>query len=76
MINQEIPIEPGMNVRHDDGLTYQVDGVRRSTVGWEETHKLGGMMIDYTQLEDGDFPAGTEWQKDEEGFRKYFTPEG
>jgi hypothetical protein len=76
MIDKEIPIEPGMNVRHVGGLRYHVDDVRRSTIGLEETHKLGGMMVNYTQLEDGEFPAGTEWQKDEEGFRKHFTLEG
>jgi hypothetical protein len=76
MINQEIPIVPGMNVRQDEGLAYKVDDVRRSTIDYEETRKLGGMMVNYTQLEDGDFPAGTKWQKDEEGFRKHFTPEG
>ena len=75
MINREVRIVPGMYVRHDDGLLYRVDDVRRSTTGYEETHKLDGMMVNYTQLEDGDFKAGTEWQKDEEGFRKYFTPE-
>lgn len=73
MIEKDIVIAPGMVVLHDEGLTYQVDDVRRSTRDYELTHELGGMTVNYTQLENGGFPAGTKWNKDEEGFREHFT---
>lgn len=73
MIDKEIPIAPDMRVRHDEGLLYKVEDVRYSTVGYEETHKFGGMMVNYVQLEEGTFPAGTKYVKDEEGFRQAFT---
>ena len=75
MIEKDIPIKPRMFVRQDDGLHYEVEDVRPSTVDWEVTRELGKSMVNYTQLEDGDYPAGTKYVKDEEGFRKYFTIE-
>ena len=75
MIEKDISIEPGMVVRHVDGLTYRVEGTGLSTVGYETAHELGGRMVLYVQLEDGSYPAGSYWCKDEEGFRKHFTPE-
>ena len=76
MIEKDVPIIPAMLVMHDEGLMYEVDDVRRSTVSYEETHAIGGTVVNYTQLDDGEFPAGTRWQKDEDGFRKHFTVEG
>lgn len=64
-----------MVVRHDEGLTYQVEDVRHSTVGYELTHLIGGRVVNYTQLETGGYPAGTKWSKDEPGFRQYFSVE-
>lgn len=75
MIEKDITIEPRMFVRHDDGLHYEVEDVRQSTVDYEYTHELGKRMVNYIQLEDGDHPAGSRWVKDEEGFRKAFTSE-
>lgn len=75
MIEKDVPIKREMVVRHVDGLTYRVEGIGLSTVGYETAHELGGRMVFYTQLEDGSYPAGTNWCKDEEGFRQYFTPE-
>ena len=75
MIPDKDPINPGMTVRHDEGLLYRVDDVRRSTTGYEVTHELGGLTVNYTQLEQGNFPPGTTYSKDEEGFRTYFTHE-
>jgi hypothetical protein len=75
MIPHERQIEPAMTVRHDEGLLYRVDDMRQSTGGYEQTHTLGGNVVNYTQLEQGSFPPGTKWSKDEEGFRTYFTIE-
>jgi hypothetical protein len=73
MIEKGAPIVPGMFVRHDEGLLYQVDDTRQSTVDYETTRQLGVLMVDYTQKEPGHFPVGTKWVKDEEGFRNHFT---
>jgi hypothetical protein len=75
MIDKDIEITPGMVVLHDEGLHYQVEDTRRSTNDYEKTHQLGGTVVNYTQLEDGSFPAGTKWSKDEAGFREFFTPD-
>lgn len=75
MIEKNIKIVPGMTVVHDEGLHYQVEDVRQSTNGYEVTHELGGMVVNYTQLEDGSYPAGTKWSKDESSFRQFFTPD-
>jgi hypothetical protein len=73
MINKDTEIKNGMTVRHDEGLRYQVEDVRQSTDDYEATHELGGMVVNYTQLEDGSYPAGTKWSKDEAKFRQFFT---
>ncbi len=73
MIDKEAEIIPGVMVIHDEGLRYRVDDLRRSTAGYEATHKVGGFVVGYTQLEDGSFPAGTGWSKPEEEFRQFFT---
>lgn len=75
MIDETIDILPGMVVRHDEGLRYQVEDTRQSTNGYEQTHQLGAMVVNYTQLEQGSFPVGTKWNKDEAGFRAAFTLE-
>ncbi len=75
MIPKNIEIAPGMTVTHDAGLRYQVEDVRQSTDGYETAHELGGMVVNYTQLEAGSCPAGTKWSKSEAGFRQFFTPE-
>lgn len=75
MIPDGVEIIPGMTARHDEGLLYRVDDVRRSTNGYEVSHELGGLTVNYTQLEQGSFPPGTQWSKDEEGFRTHFTVE-
>lgn len=75
MFDKDTPIVPAMTVRHDAGLRYQVDDVRQSTEGYEHSHELGGMVVNYTQLEEGGYPAGTKWSKGEEGFRQFFTPD-
>ena len=64
-----------MEVRHDEGgLRYRVEDTPLSTIDYETTHAVGAAMIYYTQLEDGSYPAGTTWVKDEPGFREAFTP--
>jgi hypothetical protein len=74
MIEDRVEIVPKTIVRHDEGLLYRVDKVDRyNAIGWEEARKLGGKLIDYTQLEDGQFPAGTQYGKDEASFRRCFT---
>lgn len=73
MISTDTPIVAGMIVRHDEGLLYEIEDTRRSTVGYEQTHSVGNTMVNYKQLEDGSYPAGTKWVKDEEGFRSSFT---
>lgn len=73
MIAKNLPILPGTIVQHDEGLLYKVEDIRKSTVDYEKDHKLNGLVVNYTQLEQGSFPAGTKWSKDEDGFRKYFT---
>jgi len=75
MIDETVAIVPGMVVVHDEGLRYEVEDTRLSTNGYEKTHQLGAKVVNYTQLEDGSFPAGTKWSKDEEGFREAFTLE-
>ena len=74
MIDKDIEITAGMVIVHDEGLKYQVEDARRSTNDYEKEHKLGGVVVNYIQLEDGSFPAGTKWNKDEAGFREFFTP--
>ena len=73
MIDKKIAIFPDMIVRHDEGLTYRVDDVRTSTTGYETAHTLGGCVVNYTQIDQGSYPPGTKWSKDEAGFRMYFT---
>ncbi len=74
MIDKSIEIVPDMIVRQDEGLTYKVDDLREDTRNYEIIHELGGWTVNYTQLEDGDKkPAGTSYNKDEEGFRQHFT---
>ena len=73
MIDKEVAIVPDMVVRHDEGLTYRVEDVRASTIGYEQTHKIGANVVNYVQLEAGGFRPGTKWSKDEEGFRQHFT---
>jgi hypothetical protein len=75
MIPDKVPILAGTRMRHDEGLLYQVDDVRQSTIGYEASHELGGMVVNYTQLENGDYPLGSRWSKDENGFRAHFTHE-
>lgn len=75
MFGEGVEIVPGMTVLHDDGLTYRVDKVVPSTDGYETAHRLSGLLrIAYTQMEDGGYPAGTEWNKGGEEFRQFFTP--
>lgn len=76
MIPEQEPLVPGMRVRHDQGLLCEVEGTRRSSTGYEDSGQLGGLVVNYTQLERDDFPAGTAWSKDETEFRAHFTPEG
>lgn len=77
MFPEKIPVVPGTEVRHDSegGLRYRIDKVTASTDDYETEHALNGLRrVTYTQLEDGSFPAGTEWNKDEAQFRANFTP--
>lgn len=75
MFKASAEIIPGMVVRHVDGLTYRVDKLTDSTDGYEAGHSLNGRKrVLYTQLEDGSYPAGKEWNKDSAEFRKFFTP--
>lgn len=75
MIPDNVEITPGMAVRHDEGLLYKVDDVRHSSTGYEISGELGGLVVNYTQLEEGKFPTGTTWSKDETEFRTHFTAE-
>ncbi len=52
---------------------YRVEDARRSTENYEKDHKLGGLVVNYIQLEEGSFPIGTQWNKDEASFRQFFT---
>lgn len=75
MFDKGAEIVPGMTVLHDDGLSYQVDRVEMCSDGYESWRKLSGhLRVSYTQLESGDYPAGTGWNKAEHEFRHYFTP--
>lgn len=75
MFEKGTGITPNMKVRHDDGLAYRVDQIFHSTDGYESNHTLSGQVrVVYTQLEAGDYPAGTQWDKDAEEFRQFFTP--
>lgn len=77
MIEKNVPIIPGMRVRHEEGLLYEVKYPdANSTIGYEQSHAVGGRAIIYEQLEAGTYPAGKIWFKDEEGFRRHFTVEG
>lgn len=75
MLPKDYEIKRGDIVRHDEGLRYRVDSLSLSTDGYETTHELGGLVVGYTQLDQGDFPPGTMWSKSEEGFRAHFTLE-
>ena len=75
MIPDSVEITPRMIVRHDEGLLYAVDDVRQSTTGYERNHELGGLVVNYKQLEQGIYPQGHPWSKSEEEFRTYFTVE-
>ena len=75
MFEQGEGITPNMTVRHDDGLTYRVDQLVHSADGYEEAGVLSGSIrVIYTQLEQGSHPAGMQWDRDSEEFRKFFTP--
>ncbi len=72
MIPDDIAIERGLIVRHEEGLLYVVEDIRPSTTGYESTHDLGRMAVNYTQLQAGGYPAGSLWNKDETDFRAHF----
>ena len=75
-IPENVPIKTGMVVRHDPegGLLYRIDDVRPDTDHYETNHALNGInRVAYTQLEDGGYPAGSPWSKDEAQFRANFT---
>lgn len=74
MFDNDAEIDSGMTVVHNEGLRYHVEDARRSTNVYEALHRLGGMVLNYTQLEPGIFPSGTKWAKAEEEFRLFFTP--
>jgi len=74
MFDEDALIIPGMVVVHDEGLRYQVEDIRLSTVDYETAHDIGSRVVNYTQLEAGAYPVGTKWSKDEVGFRRFFTP--
>lgn len=77
MFEKGLVVSPEMIVKHDDksGLLYQINNIGRVATGYETTHQLSDeQVVNYTQLEDGDFPAGTIWNREIEDFRKNFTP--
>lgn len=73
MIEKDFVLKPDTIVRHDGGLLYKVDDSRRCTDGYETTHQIGGIVVNYTQLQAGTYPEGTKWSKSEDEFRAYFT---
>lgn len=75
MIPDDKELMPGMIVRHDEGLLYKIEDTRVSTDHYELMHQLGHTVVNYAQLQEGSFPVGTKWSKDEAGFREHFTIE-
>ena len=73
MIRKKTEIVSGMIVRHIEGVSYRVDDVRLDARDYEQTHRIKGLTVNYTQMVDGHHPAGTKWNMDEPSFRKYFT---
>ena len=53
--------------------TYAVENVRPNTDDYERTHKIGKNVVNYVQLEGGEFPAGSPWNASEAVFRRAFT---
>jgi len=76
MIGDGIEITPGMICRRDvdPAIRYAVEDVRTDLTGWERTQDMGRKAVNYAQLDDGAFPAGTPWSRSEEDFRQNFTP--
>ena len=73
MIPPEAPLDPGLVVRHDEGLHYVIEGPAIRTDGYEALGTLGVDSVSYIQLEDGQKPAGTRYNKPEDEFRQHFT---
>lgn len=60
---------PGGLYRHCEGLTYRVKGIAPglNVTGYEQGRPVKS-MVEYEQLEDGEYPAGTVWYRDEDDF--------
>lgn len=75
MIKNDVDITPGMIVKHGQpgGMRYEVEDSRLNATGWEKTQATNGKVINYTQIEDGKYPAGTKWAREEQDFRQNFS---
>lgn len=70
-MNQESVVIGGIYL-HPDRIRYRVDKVTPNTTGWEISHKFAGHIVDYTQLDQGDYPPGTEWRRSLDDFLNVF----
>lgn len=62
--------------RHPSGTTYRVDDLLIDTTGYEERHDLTRKVVLYTQLDKGEYPAGSRWVRSVEDFLSVFTYTG
>lgn len=68
MQDKEREVVIGRTYRHCHGLRYRVDSVGLNTTGYERGAQILARFVTYTQLEDGKFPAGTVWVREEQDF--------
>ena len=51
-----------------NGHRYRVLAVKPDATGYEESGKISGSNVEYTQLYDGESPKGTIWTRDLDDF--------
>lgn len=66
----ERPIKIGQIWRHVDGGTYRIDNVDKDPhdTTLYESYGILGRTVHYTQLEQGGYPPGYTWEKNDHAF--------
>ena len=67
-------VQPGGFYRHvESGRRYRADRIVSDVTGHEAGRELR-CYVEYTQVDDGTYPSGTPWVRDEQDFFEEFDP--
>lgn len=66
-----VSTQVGKTYRHKAGLLYRAEEVVLDATGYESGVQPHRIVV-YTQLDPGDYPAGTRWVREEADFLKHF----